>query len=104
MTRQHFIITGATGHIGSQLTHALLAQGHRVRAMARASERLDGLRQAGAATAPGDVHDVAFLTQTLRGANGAFLMLPPNVKAPDVLADMRQSAEAIAQAGRAPAF
>lgn len=101
MVPQHLVVLGATGNIGSQLTHALLAQGYHVTAVARTSARLDALQQAGASTAPGDVRDVNFLTQALGGADGAFLLLPPNVQAPDVLADMRQSAEIIAEAVRA---
>lgn len=101
MTSQQLVITGATGHIGSQLVHALLAQGHRVTAVARPSQRLDALRQAGATAAPGDLLDADFLTQVLRGADAAFLLIPPNGKAADVLADMRQGGEAIAQAVQA---
>lgn len=101
MSSQHLVITGATGHIGSQLVHSLLAQGHRVTAVARPSQRLDALQQAGAAIAPGDLLDVAFLTQVLNGADAAFLMIPPNGQAADVLADMRQGGEAIAQAMQA---
>ena len=101
MTSQQLVITGATGHIGSQLVYSLLAQGHRVTAVSRPSSRLDALQQAGATIAPGDLLDVAFLTQVLRGADAAFLMIPPNGKALDVLADMRQGGEAIAQAVQA---
>ena len=81
--------------------HALLAQGHRITAVARPSPRLDALQQAGATIAPGDLLDGAFLTQVLRGADAAFLMIPPNGKAPDVLADMRQGGEALARAVQA---
>lgn len=101
MSSQHLVITGATGHIGSQLVHALLAQGHRVTAVARPSERLDALGQAGATVAAGNLLDTAFLTQVLHGADAAFLMIPPNGKAADVLADMQQGGEALAQAVQA---
>lgn len=101
MASQHLVITGATGHIGRQLVHALLAQGHRITAVARPSKRLEALGQAGATLAPGDLFDVAFLTEALRGADAAFLMIPPNGQAADVLADMRQGGEAIAQAVQA---
>ncbi len=101
MAQQHLVITGATGNIGTRLVHQLLAAGHRVTAVARPSERLDALGQAGAAAAAGNLHDVAFLTQALRGADAAFLMIPPDVAAPDVLAHMRQVGEAVAQAVRA---
>lgn len=98
---QQFVITGATGHIGTQLTHQLLGQGHRVRAVARPSQRLDALAQAGAEAAAGDLTDVAFLTQALRGADAAFLMIPPNPAAPDVLAYQDQVGQAVAEAARA---
>ncbi len=101
MASQHLVITGATGHIGAQLVHALLAQGHRVTAVARASPRLDALTQAGATPAAGDVQDVAFLTGVLRGADAAFLLVPPDVKDPDVLAHHDQTAAAMVQAVQA---
>lgn len=101
MTAQHLVITGATGHIGAQIVHALLAQGHRVTAVARPSPRLDALAQAGAMAAAGDVQDVAFLTGVLRGADAAFLLVPPAVKAPDVLAHHDQTAAAMVQAVQA---
>ena len=94
-------VLGATGNIGTALVHQLLQQGHHVTAVARPSARLDALQQAGATPKAGDAHDVAFLTEALHGADAAFLMIPPNVMAPDVLAHMRQVGEATAQAVRA---
>ncbi|MET4074013.1 NAD(P)H-binding protein [Hymenobacter sp. UYCo722] len=93
-------ILGATGNIGTALVHHLLAQGHRVTAVSRPSARLDALAHAGAITKAGDAHDAPFLTEALRGADAAFLMIPPNVTAPDVLAHMDQIGEATAQAVR----
>jgi uncharacterized protein YbjT (DUF2867 family) len=97
---KHIVITGATGNIGTALAHELLRKGHRVTAVARPSARLDALGAAGATTQAGDLHDAAFLTRALRGADAAFLMIPPNVTAPDVLGHMQQVGEAIAQAVR----
>ena len=94
-------VLGATGNIGTALVHTLLQQGHHVTAVARPSARLDALAQAGATTQAGDAHDAAFLTEALRGADAAFLMIPPNVTAPDVLAHMNQIGEATARAVRA---
>ena len=94
-------VLGATGNIGTALVHHLLYQGHHVTAVARPSARLDALAAAGATAAAGDAHDAAFLTKALRGADAAFLMIPPNVTAPDVLAHMQQVGEATAQAVRA---
>ena len=100
-TPRKIVVLGATGNIGTPLVHHLLGQGHHVTAVARASDRLDKLAQAGAAAAAGDVHDAAFLTEALRGADAAFLMIPPNLAAPDVLGHMQVAGEAIATAVRA---
>jgi len=98
---QKITVLGATGNIGTALVHQLLQQGHHVTAVARPSARLDALQQAGATIKAGDAHDAALLTEALRGADAAFLMIPPNVTAPDVLAHMQQIGEATAQAVRA---
>lgn len=80
-------VTGATGQVGSALVHHLLRGGHRVVAISRPSLKLDALKAAGADVRPVDVAaDVAGLTAALRGADAAFLMIPPNVAHPDVLA------------------
>lgn len=94
-------VLGATGNIGTALVHTLLNQGHQITAVARPSTRLDALAQAGATIKAGDAHDAALLTDALRGADAAFLMIPPNVTSPDVLGFMDQIGEATAQAVRA---
>ena len=93
-------VLGATGNIGTALVHQLLQAGHAVAAVARPSARLDALAAAGATAHAGDAHDAAFLTEALRGADAAFLMIPPNMAAPDVLAHMDAVGEATAQAVR----
>ena len=89
-------VLGATGNIGTALVHHLLQQGHQVTAVARPSAHLDALAQVGATTKAGDAHDAVFLTEPLRGADATFLMIPPNVTAPDVLAHIDQVGEATA--------
>ena len=97
---KEIVVLGATGNIGTALVHHLLAQGHQVTAVARPSARLDALAQAGAVIKAGDTHDAPFLTEALRGADAAFLVIPPNVTVPGVLAHMDQIGEATAQAVR----
>ena len=101
-TPKNLVVLGATGHIGTALVHHLLAQGHRVTAVARPSARLDALTQAGATAAAGTLQDVAFLAGALRGADAAFLMVPaPDTAVPDPLAVYHQQGKLIAQAVRA---
>jgi nucleoside-diphosphate-sugar epimerase len=49
------LLTGATGFIGLNLAEKLLARGHRVRALVRASSRTGGLESLGVELARGDV-------------------------------------------------
>jgi uncharacterized protein YbjT (DUF2867 family) len=79
-----FVVAGATGHVGSVVARDLLAAGHRVRAIVRNVERGKALAGQGAELLPGELGDVGFLTGALRGADGAFLLLPPANDAPDV--------------------
>ncbi|AYA38155.1 SDR family NAD(P)-dependent oxidoreductase [Hymenobacter oligotrophus] len=99
--QKHIVVTGATGNIGSRLAHELLRRGHRVTAVARSAAHLEALRQAGAEVRPGQLSDVAFLSEVLRSADAAFLMLPPNVTAPDNLAYQDDLGQAVTEAVRA---
>ena len=96
--QKHIVVTGATGHIGSALVRDLLRRGHRVTALARSADALAALQAAGATIRPGRLDDVPFLTEVLRGVDAAFLMSPPNVTAPDVLAAQDALGAAVAEA------
>src|ERR1700730_6485044 len=72
-----FVVTGAAGHVSKPLTERLLARGHDVTVVGRNPKNLEGLLGRGAETAIGDMSDVRFLTETFRGADGLYLMLPP---------------------------
>lgn len=66
------LITGATGHVGSELLAQLVARGHTVRAMTRhpATARLT----AGVEVVRGDFESAASLDEAVRGADRVFLM------------------------------
>jgi uncharacterized protein YbjT (DUF2867 family) len=72
-----FVVAGATGHVGSVVARELLAAGHKVRAIVRNVDKAKALAGQGAELVAGELSDAAFLTRTLRGADGAFLLVPP---------------------------
>jgi nucleoside-diphosphate-sugar epimerase len=63
------ILTGGTGYIGSAVLRELLAHGHAVTALVRSDSAAEAVRAAGATPAVGDLFDVAWLTEQLRGAD-----------------------------------
>lgn len=91
-------VTGATGNIGRALAETLLSRGVSVRAVARDAGKLDALVAKGAVAVAADLADVPALTAALKGADAAFLMVPPKYDAPDGLAYQTAAGNAIAEA------
>lgn len=85
-----YVVTGATGNIGGRIAHALLKNGQKVRVIARNKEKLSELAKAGADVAVGSMDDSAFLKTAFSGGTAAFLLIPPEVTAPDVRAYQRR--------------
>jgi uncharacterized protein YbjT (DUF2867 family) len=89
LTHKTYVVTGATGSVGKVVVETLQAQGHHVRPVSR---------RAGVS-----FDDAAALTQAFSGVDGAFLMIPFDMKAPDLHkreAEMgMQLAEAVQTAG-----
>ena len=65
-------VTGATGFIGTKLVNALIAQGHTVRALTRATSNHDGLTHERIQFVQGDLTDPASLRAGAAGCRYAF--------------------------------
>ncbi|MGV7209888.1 NAD(P)H-binding protein [Oxalobacteraceae bacterium A2-2] len=72
-----YAITGITGQVGSLLADMLLDAGLPVRAVVRAAARAAHLA-ARCEVAVADLGDSAALAHAFRGADGVFVLLPPN--------------------------
>lgn len=73
-----YVIMGATGNIGSKLANILLEKGEEIKVIGRSAERLKPFVDHGAEAAVGDISDAVFLTNTFKGADAVFAMIPPN--------------------------
>ncbi|NNL20398.1 MAG: NmrA family NAD(P)-binding protein [Ignavibacteriaceae bacterium] len=82
-----YAVMSATGNIGSKLANILLDKGEKVRVIGRSSQRLKPLLDQGAEAAVGDVSDATFLTNTFKGADAVFALIPPNYAADDFRAE-----------------
>ena len=96
-----FVVLGATGHTGSVAAKRLLENGEKVRVVGRDEARLAALVQLGAEAVVADVYNAAALTGAFTGVEGAYLMLPPRVQEPDLLASGDKMSTAITEAVRA---
>ncbi|MCU1306137.1 MAG: Epimerase [Acidobacteriaceae bacterium] len=72
-----YVVTGATGRTGQVVTKRLLANGQKVRAIGRSSDRLRPLVAEGAEPFVGDLTDQQALTKAFSGARGVYAMIPP---------------------------
>ena len=95
-----YTILGATGHIGSVITRALLQKGEKVRVAGRNAARLQPLVDLGAEAVVGDQGNAEALTRALTGARAAFLMVPPSMTSPDYRAEQEQYSTALAAAAQ----
>jgi nucleoside-diphosphate-sugar epimerase len=67
----HVLLTGATGYVGSNVLHALVAAGHHVLAVTRSGASADQARTAGATAVVGDLTDTPWLVGHLRTVDAA---------------------------------
>jgi uncharacterized protein YbjT (DUF2867 family) len=82
-----YVIAGVTGHTGAATAEALLARGHAVRAVVRNMEKGEPWKRKGCEVAVADLADPVALARALHGAEGAYVLSPPNLAATDFLAD-----------------
>jgi uncharacterized protein YbjT (DUF2867 family) len=93
-----YVVIGATGHTGNVVAEKLLAKREKVRVVGRDARKLDRLKQQGAEAFVADVTDSNAVARAFSGADAAYLMLPPNIASPNVLAYDQRVDESLAEA------
>lgn len=71
-------VTGATGYIGSAVAARLVADGHRITALARSDAAAQTLRAAGYTPTPGDLVDAGAISRAATAADGVVHLASPN--------------------------
>lgn len=73
-----YLITGATGHVGSIVARELLSKGKQVRIVGRHGLKMKDLVDYGAEPLIGDLANPRFLNRAFHGITAAFCIMPPN--------------------------
>jgi uncharacterized protein YbjT (DUF2867 family) len=93
-----FVVVGATGKTGQVVAESLLAHRKPVTVLVRDADKASHWRTKGANVSVSSLEDVKTLTALLTGAEGAYLLLPPNNRVENYLADRARLADGIARA------
>lgn len=83
MEKNTYAIVGASGNTGHVVASKLLEQGQNARVIGRSADRLQPLVQRGAEAFVADATDRSALARAFEGSRGAYVMIPPNISAPD---------------------
>ena len=73
-----FAIMGITGNVGGEVARKLLAAKLPVRGVTRDAGKCAAWAQRGCEIVAADINDAATLTGAFRGAEGVFVLVPPN--------------------------
>jgi uncharacterized protein YbjT (DUF2867 family) len=93
-----YVILGATGNTGSVAARRLLDRGKKVRVVGRDSKKLAPFASRGADAFPADVLDTEALSRAFAGAEGVYVLIPPDMSSPDFRAYQDRVTESIAKA------
>ncbi len=80
-----FTVFGATGNTGSIVAQRLLAAGKKVRVAVRDPGKVADLAKAGAEVVRIDLADAASVAKALDGAEGAYVLVPPDLSSTDLV-------------------
>jgi uncharacterized protein YbjT (DUF2867 family) len=93
-----YVVAGTSGNTGTVVANTLLAQKKSVRVVVRDAKKGEAWKARGAEVAVAELDDAAALSAALRGAEGAYLLLPPMLGSTSVRADSAKRTQSLAKA------
>lgn len=93
-----FVVLGASGHTGEVVARNLLSAKQKVRVVGRDADRLKSLAELGAEVFVADAADASALTNAFKGADAAYVLIPPNSTSNEYRASQDRVSDAIATA------
>jgi uncharacterized protein YbjT (DUF2867 family) len=96
-----FVIAGITGNTGAAAAEALLAAGKQIRAIVRDKARAKAWADKGVEIVVGDIADAKSLKAAFKGAEGAYMLSPPDAASADPIGKTKAVALAVREAALA---
>ena len=96
-----FVVTGATGNTGKIAAKRLLEAGQKVRVVVRDAAKAADLKALGAEVVTANLDDRAQAERALAGAQGVYLLAPPDMQAKDPIAERKPWLENLVAAAKA---
>jgi len=93
-----YVVLGASGHTGHAVARNLLAAGQKVRVVGRSADRLQAHAAKGAEISIADAADASALARAFKGADSAYVLIPPDPTSHDFRAYQDRVSDAIAAA------
>jgi uncharacterized protein YbjT (DUF2867 family) len=93
-----YVVLGASGHTGRAVADNLLDRGQKVRVVGRNAERLQDHTARGAEVSIADATDGPALTKAFKGADAAYVLVPPDSTSSNYRAFQDRVSDAIAAA------
>ena len=93
-----FVVVGATGNTGSVVADTLLSRKQPVRIVVRSTDKGAAWKAKGAEVAVASLDEVSSLANAFEGAQGVYLLVPPNYGATAWLAEQRSRMDHVAEA------
>jgi uncharacterized protein YbjT (DUF2867 family) len=93
-----FVIAGVSGNTGKIVAESLIAQKRAVKVLVRDPAKGEPWKAKGAQVAIADLGDANALAREFKGADGAYVLIPPTFTAPDFRAYQDRISAAIAEA------
>jgi uncharacterized protein YbjT (DUF2867 family) len=89
-----YVVLGASGNTGHVVAQNLLARQQKVRVVGRNAVHLQPLAAKGAEIFLGELTDADFLSKAFQKADGAYVMIPPNLASNDFLSLQERMSDA----------
>ena len=93
-----FVVLGASGNTGKVVAETLLSQKKNVRVVVHDASKGQAWKEAGADVSVADIEDGAALERAFSGAEGAYVLLPPNFSSTQVRVDNNRRTGTVAAA------